>query len=326
MAKARVAVVFVHGLARKPAPARMEALWLWGLARSDPHPEAFPPPNPEAQGVPAVFTYYADVFYGDDHETDLQDMLESTVSVSAAGADAAPSPSDLHAIYAPTPASAAEAAFLLGVESRMAARLALTAPGRGGMGAADLEIASWLPLIVQQALIKKAAMEAYYYLFDKEFVRADGVRFMPRRELRARFIASVEGALGKADRVVVVGHSMGSMLAYDVLNNVAACPPVDTLITIGSPLGITEVQQRLAGRSGELGFPAARLGRWVNIYDPRDPIAADPVLANDFTPVDGKAVEDIEESNWGSWRHTVTHYLSGPKLRKVLAGATGIAL
>ena len=38
--------------------------------------------------------------------------------------------------------------------------------------AAQFEIASWLPGPVKQAMIKKAAMEAYYFLFDKEYQRA----------------------------------------------------------------------------------------------------------------------------------------------------------
>ena len=35
--------------------------------------------------------------------------------------------------------------------------------------------------------------------------------------------------------------------------------------------------------------------------------------------VGGKKVEDLRESNWGNWRHTITHYLAGTTLRRVLA-------
>jgi hypothetical protein len=38
----------------------------------------------------------------------------------------------------------------------------------------------------------------------------------------------------------------------------------------------------------------------------------------------GKSVEDIKESNWGSWRHTITHYFAGTQLRAQLAKAVGI--
>jgi hypothetical protein len=40
-------------------------------------------------------------------------------------------------------------------------------------------------------MIKKAAMEAYYFLFDKEYQRADGQRFKVRQELHRRLLDSL---------------------------------------------------------------------------------------------------------------------------------------
>ena len=31
------AVIFVHGLAKKPPPAKLEEIWRWGLSRPDPN-------------------------------------------------------------------------------------------------------------------------------------------------------------------------------------------------------------------------------------------------------------------------------------------------
>jgi pimeloyl-ACP methyl ester carboxylesterase len=188
-----------------------------------------------------------------------------------------------------------------------------------------LEIASWLPDPVKQAIIKKAAMEAYYYLFDKEYTRpGDGTRFRVREELRTRLLEQLRQAQDRADTTVLVSHSMGTMVAYDVLRNCAdRCPPVDTLFTLGSPLGIQEVQDELKAPGAErVDFPAATLQRWINVYDPLDPVCgADPRFANDYAAVDGKAPRDIQESNWGSWRHTITHYLAGSTLRQELRQA-----
>ncbi len=166
-------------------------------------------------------------------------------------------------------------------------------------------------------------MEAYYFLFDKEFVRADGERFQVRKKLRSLLLSDLASAHNQAEKVVIVSHSMGTMVAYDVLRNCANCPPVDTLITLGSPLGVREMQQELiaAGRDA-VDFPAATLRRWINIYDPMDPICgADPRFANDYRSVGGKSVEEVKESNWGNWRHTITHYLAGKKLRQHLREA-----
>jgi hypothetical protein len=336
--KYKAAVVFVHGLAKKPPPEKLQEIWLWGLGRDGPKPEVFGVNNPginlKDQGVTYSFTYWADVFYGTNHEADFRDQYENANEsvITAANLDAVAG--DLET---PKPSTPREARFLAkleleleaqvvkraatGLEEVPAATTIATAPGQ-------LEIASWLPGPVKEAIIRKAAMEAYYYLFNKEYQRPDGARFQVRRELRDRLVKDLRAASEVAEQVVIVSHSMGTMIAYDVLRNVAACPQVDTLFTLGSPLGITEVQDELrAVDVKDVDFPAAKLLRWVNVYDPLDPICGvDPRFANDYALVDDKKVEDVEESNWGNWRHTVTHYLAGVRFRGALASSLRIDL
>lgn len=80
------AAVFVHGLAKKPAPSKPEEIWLWGLSRADPKDDVFPNPNPgidlNVEGVPIVFNYYADVFYGKDYETEVGSYYESNLKAA----------------------------------------------------------------------------------------------------------------------------------------------------------------------------------------------------------------------------------------------------
>jgi hypothetical protein len=333
-AKRPVAAVFVHGLAKKPAPEKLQEIWLWGLGRDNPMPTVFAPPNAgidlSAGGVPQQFNYYADVFYGTDYETELDSYFEANDSKELAAEDLDKVESDL---ALPKPVTPRERAFLRDFEAKLAAHLALmpsqppATPAKVTVGGEQYEIASWLPDEVKQAIIKKAAMEAFYFLFDKEYVRKDGARFMVRQELRRRLLDALAQAQARAERTVIVSHSMGTMVAYDVLRNCAQCPPVDTLFTLGSPLGIREVEDELiAVDADDVDFPAARLGRWINVYDPLDPVCgADPRLADDYRAVGGKSVQDIKESNWGSWRHTITHYFAGTRFRAELAKALGIA-
>lgn len=326
----KYAVVFVHGLAKKPSPVKLEEIWRWGLERAD-TPAPFDGDNPgidlDIQGVPGLFNYYADVFYGTDYETDLDAFYESEN-----GAIVHPENFDQVAgeLALPTPANEKEARFLAEVERKM--REAPSPPEPPGLmtlaaaqQAVQLEIASWLPRPVKEAVIKKAAMEAYYFLFDKEYVRpADGVTFKVRAELRKRLIDDLEKAAKQAQKLVLVTHSMGTMIAYDVLRNCKDCPPVEVLFTLGSPLGITEVQEQLRAQGKQhVDFPPA-LGRWINVYDPLDPICgADPKM-DDYRPTAGRKVEDVRESNWGSWRHTITHYFAGRQFRTLLAQALGM--
>jgi hypothetical protein len=332
--KRPVAAVFIHGLSKKPAPEKLQEIWLWGLSRGNPMPSVFAPPNHgidlATKGVPQRFNYYADVFYGTDYETELASYYEANEEkeLELEGLDTVESDLAL-----PAPVTPRERAFLRDFEAKLTAGAVLApvaaeaAPATEGLpGASDLEIAGWLPMGAKQAIIKKAAMEAYYFLFDKEYVRSDGAKFMVRQELRSRLLRELAAAHALAEKVVVVSHSMGTMVAYDVLRNAPECPPVDTLFTLGSPLGIREVQDELvAANADHVDFPAATLERWINVYDPLDPICgADPHLANDYHPVGGKSVVDVKESNWGKWRHTITHYFAGSAFRKRLAEALGI--
>jgi pimeloyl-ACP methyl ester carboxylesterase len=117
---------------------------------------------------------------------------------------------------------------------------------------------------------------------------------------------------------VVISHSMGTVIAYDCLKRVADCPRVDALMTIGSPLGLDEVQDKLQpGWSREDGFPSATLkDRWVNVFDRLDVVAAfDPEISNDYRKGGDRVIDDLNEQNWGTWRHNISNYLAGAELR-----------
>jgi hypothetical protein len=328
--KRRTAAIFIHGLARKPPPEKLKEIWLWGLGLHNPRPDVFAPPNAGidllARAVPHRFNYYADVFYGTDYETDFKSYYEADEQLERADGVAGVEPG----LPLPKGVTPRELRFLAQFEAKMKASPGMLVPEAPPAPVAlelagdHYEIAAWLPDFVKEAVIKKAAMEAYYFLFDKEYVRpADGQRFKVRQELRARLLQELAAAAALGEKLVIVSHSMGTMVAYDVLRNCPECPPVATLITLGSPLGIQEVQDELvAVDAQEVDFPAAKLERWINVYDPLDPVCgADPRIANDFVPVNGKRVEDVKESNWGKWRHTITHYFAGTQLRQHLAQA-----
>lgn len=323
-ARSSASAVFVHGLAKKPPLEKLKELWRWGLKRDDPRPDVFRPPNKgidlDVLRVPQFFNYYADVYYGEDYETEFDSYYEAAPGerneIKAEALDRIEPELPL-----PQGVTPRERRFIRNVEEKLRKNPGMLAPKP--RKAAELEIAAWLPDPVKQAVIKKAAMEAYYYLFNKEYVRKDGKRFMVRQELRKRLLKELDDAAASSGKVILVSHSMGTMVAYDVLRNCPECPPVDVLFTIGSPLGITEVQDELiAEGADEVDFPAEKLKRWINIYDPLDPVCgADPRIANDFRPVKGRKVTDVKESNWGNWRHTITHYFAGKLFRRHLREA-----
>jgi hypothetical protein len=105
---------------------------------------------------------------------------------------------------------------------------------------------------------------------------------------------------------------MGTVIAYDCLKRVTDCAAVDGFITLGSPLGLDEIQDKLQpGWTRADGFPHERVaGDWVNLFDRLDPVCGfDPVLASDYRKGGQSAVEDIAVQNDGAWRHSITKYL-----------------
>jgi hypothetical protein len=339
-AKKQYAIVFIHGLAKKPSPEKLEEIWRWGIERPDPNGNAFPNPNPginlNDEGVPCLFNYYADVFYGKNFETELGSYYEANANeLNDTEVPVEKGEKITGDITPPQPETPREQKFLEELERKLREQptppVPPPPPGRPRPQAevpGQLEIASWLPAPVRELIIKKAAMEAYYFLFDKEYSRGDGQKFKVRGELRRRLLEVLKKASEQGERIVLVTHSMGTMVAYDVLRNCSDCPPVETLFTLGSPLGIKEIQDELiATGQKHVDFPAAKLGRWINVYDPFDVVCgADPRLSNDYASVSGKSIEDVKESNWGNWRHTITHYFAGKTFRARLAGAIGVEL
>ena len=137
-----------------------------------------------------------------------------------------------------------------------------------------------------------------------------------QKTIRERFVQAL--AAPEVSRPhVVVSHSMGTVIAYDCLKRVEACAAVDALITIGSPLGIDEVQDKLQpGWTRHDGFPVERVKTWTNISDPLD-----PAVANDYQLAGKQIVQDLEVHNDGLWRHSATKYLRQPAFCRALRRA-----
>src|SRR5262245_14239380 len=178
--KKRYSVVFVHGLAKKPPLEKLEEIWRWGLKRDDPKHDVFPNPNPgidlDIEGIPCVFSYYADVFYGTDYETEFGSYYEP--NLEAANETEVPTENIEKVageITPPQPETPREERFLEEFKRKLTIQpspptVPSAKPRPQAKGPGELEIASWLPGPAKEAIIKRAAMEAYYFLFDKKYV------------------------------------------------------------------------------------------------------------------------------------------------------------
>ena len=113
-------------------------------------------------------------------------------------------------------------------------------------------------------------------------------------------MAGLHAAAADGGPLVVMAHSQGTIVAYDCLKNVPDCPQIDALITVGSPLGLDEVQDKLApGYSDEDAYPSGKLlGGWHNVYDPLDIVSSPfPNIAKDYLANGQVKAEDIVQHN-----------------------------
>jgi len=106
-------------------------------------------------------------------------------------------------------------------------------------------------------------------------------------EIRALLKNKLRPMLEKDESVLIIAHSMGSVIAYDTLwelSHEEHRPGKVDLLCIGSPLGAKFVQRRLLGHkhTGNMRFPT-NIRRWTNVSAEGDITALDSCFGDDFS-------------------------------------------
>ncbi|MDX8055613.1 hypothetical protein SK571_40085 [Lentzea sp. BCCO 10_0798] len=127
-------------------------------------------------------------------------------------------------------------------------------------------------------------------------------RYLEDDEFRRLVHAEVSNAMETRPQVVI-GHSLGSVIAYDWLQrNRPDEPPA--LITIGSPLGYETIRKQLHQPMDRSRWPdGART--WTNIAAGLDPVA----LVKDLAPLFHPDIEDLPCTNRLPNPHSALQYL-----------------
>jgi hypothetical protein len=302
-------VTFVHGIANKPPAQDLLRIWRGALADA-----AEPLPLGDL-GVTSSLVYWADLLH-EKPEEDLavhEAALENTAEAIDGSAD----------VRAPQPRTAAEAAFLERLRATLTTRSdadleSAAPPAPAALSQGALERVP-LPWALKKHFLNAYLRDVHHYLFDVVYGPPGRPPVPIQRTIRERFVEAL-GARAVTRPHVVVSHSMGTVIAYDCLKRVADCAPVDGLITLGSPLGLDEIQDELQpGWSRADGYPERVEAGWANLFDRLDPVCGfDPALANDYRKHDAVAVEDLPVENDGLWRHSATKYLRQASLGRTL--------
>lgn len=316
-------LTFIHGISNKPAAEELHRIWRGALLK------AASPLDLDAEGVTSEMVYWADVLYAEPTpESELESAAENLEIAS----------SDTEEIAVPKPDSPMERAWIEAMSDRMGVD-----PGTGEsivVGEADLDedgpsagtVASdleWIPLpgFVKDKFMKRFLRDVHHYLFNAEFTPRPGETFSVQEEIRNRFVEAVKRGAAKSGPHIVISHSMGTVVAYDCLKRVADCPKVDALVTLGSPLGIDEVQAKLKPEwSRKEGFPTDKVaGEWLNVFDPMDVVSRlDPHLASDYRKAGNNVVDDQRQNHDGWWTHSLDKYFRGPVVSSRLRSMLGL--
>jgi hypothetical protein len=131
--------------------------------------------------------------------------------------------------------------------------------------------------------------------------------------------AQIDGKIADAindEACVVLSHSLGTVVAYNVLYKRIANPSFPCLVTVGSPLGIKAIKNRI---ERPLRSPQC-IQQWFNAYDDRDLVALVPLDARNFDiapPIENKS--DVK--NFTDNRHGIEGYLADPFVARKVAEA-----
>ena len=166
-----------------------------------------------------------------------------------------------------------------------------------------------------QGLLRAVANRAPW---AEEATLARFVRDVNAYQTRPDVTAAVDGIVRDAiegDDAVVVGHSLGSVVTYNVLNTLGGAARVPLYVTLGSPLGIPVVKRRLVR---PLGMPGG-VAHWLNAADERDFVALYSRLDRDTFPATIENLSDVH--NPPDDAHGIAGYLSDPLVAGPIAAA-----
>ncbi|MBN1406296.1 MAG: hypothetical protein JW956_00820 [Calditrichaceae bacterium] len=131
--------------------------------------------------------------------------------------------------------------------------------------------------------------------------------------------------------ILLLSHSMGSIIAYDVLAHTVPHIEIDTFVTAGSPLGLpiiigrifAEQKKRLLDETKVL-TPENVKHAWYNFTDPEDHIAIDATLNDDYTENSRgiRAIDMVVHTDYAVKEERNAHksygYLRAPEMIEIL--------
>lgn len=181
---------------------------------------------------------------------------------------------------------------------------------------------------VADNLIGAVAPDMQHY-WDRDAVFGSNVRW--------RLTEPLHDAMVNNDDIMLISHSLGTLIAYDVLWKFSYYGEyqhikdrkITSLLTLGSPLGDETIKQNLKGAdaSGVRRYPS-NIATWINVAAEDDYISHDQRIANDYRAMLDYGLTDLimDHRNYNlsvrygkSNPHHATGYLVAPVVANTIA-------
>ncbi len=152
---------------------------------------------------------------------------------------------------------------------------------------------------LQQSLIHKFLIETYMYLNCPEFMQ----------EVNQRILASLD----EHEEHIIVSHSLGTVIAYNLLQQLDPKFCIQRFITLGSPLAFRMVQSKVIQ---PIIHPKGLHGNWYNFYSDDDFLTAFPLMQPpfNFRP----SIRNKKISTFTTMPHKIIGYLQHPAVIKCI--------
>lgn len=154
---------------------------------------------------------------------------------------------------------------------------------------------------LKSTVLKQITRDVYLYLTD------DAIRQEVHQLVRNGL---------PTEPCIVVGHSLGSILAYLLLHE--SVLRASRFITLGSPLAMRSI----TGLMGRQGRPAGLEGHWLNAFDRRDVVALRRLSPPDFL-VNPEVINKGDVDNFTENRHSIQGYLEDPEVARWIHAGLG---
>lgn len=284
-------IIFIHGRSQQGKdPDKLKKDWtkalLLGFEKIG---------QPYTQPLNIEFPYYGNFLFEETNKAaqkNFQDLLEKGADFSSPNVQ--------------------EEAFIRELVFEIAAQNGITESEINLEANGDLSekgIQNWRAVLAALRLLNKIPNIGSAVI--EQFTR-DVWCYLTNKGVRMAVHDIVNEAFTDDEECIIVGHSLGSVVAYNILMNKQSRNNIKKFITLGSPLGIKAIFERLPTDNPPRKAPSG-ISTWFNARDKQDVVALYEIPKDKYK---GSPIVDNYSGvkNTSENRHGIVEYLSDPNV------------